>query len=201
MYRLPDTPLDGRLPYPAPPHVLIPAQAVLRDHIAGLHRTATTSILMRASRTAARVRRAAADTSPGPAGERFISLRLARVRAALVDYNIDATEDRRGVIALTRPDTRARLELHPTQAQIRLCVGGGPLPGQPARPIATLPALPIPPASTARPAVLPDAYDQQVMAARAKADAEHARECARLQARIDAEAYAATPADLAAAGL
>ena len=40
-----------------------------------------------------------------------------------------------------------------------------------------------------------------MMAARASADAEHARECARLRARLDAEAYAATLAELAAAGL
>ena len=199
--RLPDTPLDVRLPYPVAPHVILPTQAILRDHLAGLLRRPDSVPLRRASRAAARARHVAADTSPGPDSARFLLARLARVRAALADYNIAVTEDRRVVITLTRPDG-ARLELHPTQQQVYACVGGGPLPGQPARPIATVPALPIPPpASSARPAVPPDAYDLQVQAARAAADAAHARDCARLQARIDAEAYAATLAELAAAGL
>ena len=163
---------------PAP--LRLPTRTTIAEHID--HRGTVRPFQSRVALVTARRLRAACATLTGE--RRLTDARHAIAATALP---VTVTQDTLGRIVLTRQDDASVLHIPLTSLQQSALLGNLPR---------IKCADPVKP-----PAPYVDPYDLQVQAARAAADAAHARDCARLQARLDAEAYAATLADLAAAGL
>ena len=177
-----ESPTTELRPYhdvPAP--LRLPTRTAIAEHIDGRNAAARPFKSRVALVTARRLRAACATLT----GERRLT--DARHAIAATALPVTVAQDTLGRIVLTRQDDASVLHIPLTSLQQSALLGNLPRIkcAEPARP----------------PAPSVDPYDAAVMAARAAADAAHARDCARLQARLDAEAYAATLADLAAAGL